>query len=214
MTLNETQIQAIDTYLKNSEIEFVDVRMEMLDQVASALEHKMKSEKLDFYKAFKNYMVLHKKQLQKQNKQFTKTTDIKVLKAIGTYTIKPISLLTFVLCFLALKMTSNYIDLAPFLKFAPIAFITSIFIFYFSMIFRFGKKERYSGIERMTIITSFVTQIINSFLNPWYGKTLFGDYENLSLLFVSYLLILGMALVATLLQLKKEYTERYTNKLA
>jgi hypothetical protein len=111
-------------------------------------------------------------------------------------------------------MASNYIDLAPYLRFAPIAFIITMFIFYFSMVFRFGKKERYSGIERMTLVLSFVTQILNAFFNPWYGKTVFGDDENINLLFVAFLLILGMALVATLLQLKKEYTERYTNKLA
>lgn len=38
MKLTELQIQGIDTYLKNSEVEFVDVRMGMLDHVACDYE--------------------------------------------------------------------------------------------------------------------------------------------------------------------------------
>ena len=49
MKLTRDQIHFIDTYLKNSEIEFIDVRMEMVDHVASEVEAKMTSENLDFY---------------------------------------------------------------------------------------------------------------------------------------------------------------------
>jgi hypothetical protein len=72
MKLTELKIQSIDTYLKNSEIEFVDVRMEMLDHVASELEYKIERERLDFYYASKHFMMVHIKKSQKQNKQFTK----------------------------------------------------------------------------------------------------------------------------------------------
>ena len=57
MSLSSENIQFIDNYLKNSEVIYYDIRMEMLDHVATALEHKMQAENLDFYDAFKSYML-------------------------------------------------------------------------------------------------------------------------------------------------------------
>ncbi len=212
MILTKIQIQAIDTYLKNSEIEFVDVRMEMLDHVASEVEHKMQTEKLDFYDAFKNYMVFNKKQLQKQNKQFTKTTDIKVLKAIGKFIIKPASFLIFVLFFLVLKGLSKYIVLNEFLRFAPIVIMIGLGLFYYVLVLRFGKKERYSGFERMSLILVLGMQITQLFISPYYQQTVFENYNNANMVFVSFLLVLGLGFITTFLQFKKEYTHRYKNK--
>lgn len=211
MKLTETQIQGIDTYLKNSEIEFVDVRMEMLDHVASEVEYKMVTEKLDFYDAFKNYMVVNKKQLQKQNKQFTKTTDIKVLKAISKFLIKPTSLLVFGLSFFALKLASNHIDLLPILRFAPIAILFSMSIYYY-FITHFRKKERYSGLERIGIILIFFTQLIQIFFNPTYEINPFEGYQTINFVVISFLVVIALGFMVTLLKLKKEYTERYKNK--
>ena len=58
MSLSSENIQFIDNYLKNSEVIYYDIRMEMLDHVATAVEHKMQAENLDFYDAFKSYMVV------------------------------------------------------------------------------------------------------------------------------------------------------------
>ena len=60
--LTKQDVQFIDTYLKNSGVEFIDVRLELLDHIASALEAQLNAdENLTFYEAFKNYMVIHKK---------------------------------------------------------------------------------------------------------------------------------------------------------
>lgn len=83
MKLTPENIKFIDTYLKNSEVIYYDIRMEMLDHVATALEHKMQAEHLDFYDAFKNYMVLHKKEMLKGNKfwsVYSKDTILNFLK--------------------------------------------------------------------------------------------------------------------------------------
>ncbi len=68
MKLTREQIQFIDQYLLKSEVFFVDTRMELTDHIASAVEEKMQSENLDFYDAFKDYMIVNKKELLKQNK--------------------------------------------------------------------------------------------------------------------------------------------------
>ena len=68
MKLTAENIQFIDNYLKNSEVIYYDIRMEMLDHVATAVEQKMQSENLDFYDAFKSYMVVNKREILKGNK--------------------------------------------------------------------------------------------------------------------------------------------------
>ncbi|WP_329806792.1 hypothetical protein [Flavobacterium facile] len=69
MKLTKENIQFIDNYLKNSQVIYYDIRMEMLDHVATAVEQKMEVENLDFYDAFKNYMVINKTELLKLNKE-------------------------------------------------------------------------------------------------------------------------------------------------
>lgn len=83
MKLTPDNIKFIDTYLKNSEVIYYDIRMEMLDHVATAVEQKMEAENLDFYDAFKSYMVLHKKEILKGNKfwsVYSKDTILNFLK--------------------------------------------------------------------------------------------------------------------------------------
>jgi hypothetical protein len=83
MKLSAEYIQFIDNYLKNSEVIYYDIRMEMLDHVATAVEQKMEAENLDFYDAFKSYMVLNKKEILKGNKFwsiYSKDTILSFLK--------------------------------------------------------------------------------------------------------------------------------------
>jgi hypothetical protein len=60
MKLTKQQIQFIDNYLQKADIIFVDIRAEMTDHIASAVEEKMQHENLDFYLAFKYYMIENK----------------------------------------------------------------------------------------------------------------------------------------------------------
>jgi hypothetical protein len=56
--LSSENVKFIDVYLKNSEIEFADIRVEMVDHVASEIEQRMfEGDKRDFYYVFKDYMV-------------------------------------------------------------------------------------------------------------------------------------------------------------
>ena len=63
--LTTQNLKFIDNYLKNSEIVYDDIRMELIDHIASAVEEQMRVENTDFYDAFKNYMILNKKKLLK-----------------------------------------------------------------------------------------------------------------------------------------------------
>lgn len=95
--LTQEQIQFIDNYLKNSDVVFIDVRLEMLDHVASAVETKMEEEQTDFYEAFKAYMVVNKKELIESTSKHRWDLDKKALKLIGKNMIHPIILGFFIL---------------------------------------------------------------------------------------------------------------------
>ncbi|MFN3752818.1 hypothetical protein [Flavobacterium sp.] len=69
MKLSRDEIKFIDTYLQSSDVVYVDIRQEMVDHIATAIEEKMQSEQHDFYNAFKQYMAINKKDILKSNKQ-------------------------------------------------------------------------------------------------------------------------------------------------
>ncbi len=213
MNLNLEQIQFIDTYLKNSEIEFIDVRMEMVDHVASEVEAKMEAENLDFYNAFKNYMVVHKKEHKKANKKFIKTTDIKVLKEICIFLIKPISFLILIGCFTILKLLVAYFDIYQILRFSPLIILLALGIFYF-LTARIKKKERYSGLERIGFILILITQMVQIFFYPSFQINHFEDHLNLNILLISFLVVLSIGFVQLVLKYRKEYVTLYKNNFA
>ena len=68
MKITKDQIHFIDTYLIKNEVIYVDIRLEMLDHIALAVEQKMEVDNLDFYDAFKDFMVYHKKEILRNNK--------------------------------------------------------------------------------------------------------------------------------------------------
>lgn len=64
MSLSLEELQFIDTYLQNSDIEYIDVRLELTDHIATAVEEELKQNNtLGFYDVFKNYMIHHKQHL-------------------------------------------------------------------------------------------------------------------------------------------------------
>lgn len=83
MVLDKQKIKFIDNYLTKSGVDFLDIRMEMLDHVASAVEEKMQKENLDFYDAFKSYMLKNKNELLKTNGKYRWSLDKKLLLMIG-----------------------------------------------------------------------------------------------------------------------------------
>ncbi len=81
LTLEE--IRFIDNYLKNSGVDFVDVRTEMVDHVASEIENRLEENNTsDFYEEFKIYMVQHKNCLLKNAGKYRWSVDKKVLKEV------------------------------------------------------------------------------------------------------------------------------------
>ena len=126
MKLTKDQIQFIDTYLINTNILYIDIRYEMMDHIATAVEEKMEAENLDFHDAFKNYMVANKSELMNNNKSskfFSWNEVIRFLK----YLINPIMLLIAALLFIS----SQYFDIKSYFSetFTFSNLVSVIFIF-------------------------------------------------------------------------------------
>ncbi|SHI66432.1 hypothetical protein SAMN04488096_103234 [Mesonia phycicola] len=94
--LTKEEIQFIDTYLKKSGVEFIDVRIEMIDHVASEIENRLEENSTSsFYDEFKLYMIQHKKSLLKNINKYRFTLCSKILKQF----IKNLFENTVLICF-------------------------------------------------------------------------------------------------------------------
>lgn len=96
MKLTKDNIIFIDTYLKNTHISYIDVRMELLDHIAASLEKDMTVHNRSFYDAFKAYMVQHKKQIERDYEKLRKELQNKSFKVLG----RKMLTLPFVILFL------------------------------------------------------------------------------------------------------------------
>ena len=154
MKLSKEHLQFIDNYLKNSEVIYYDIRMEMLDHISSAIEQKMELENLDFYDAFKEYMVVNKKDILKGNKDGRSVSYSKVIfKNFLLFLIKPymlVGLLGFFSVFHFVEVKNFFSDAFSinnlfFVSIISVAFF-QIFYFYFFLKERFYVIERTGGI--------------------------------------------------------------------
>lgn len=185
MKLTKENIVFIDNYLQNSGVFYYDVRVEMLDHVATAVEKKMEEESLDFYEAFKEYMMLNKKELLKNDKfwsRFSKETILNFLK----FLIHPLQLIVGLGIYLVLKKISVFsffsedFTFRHFFYCAVIVFAV-IQLLYFHLILR----KRYYGLERLSGVFALI-YYLQIFLMP------LADDKNPSLfvvLFFSYLFV-------------------------
>ena len=106
-------IQFIETYLKNSGINFVDVRMEMTDHIASSIETEIeKGDHRDFYYIFKDFMAVNKKSLLKSYDKYYRLIDLKILKRIFKF-VKPYNFQFYLLLFLTVLVGFSF-PLLPF----------------------------------------------------------------------------------------------------
>ena len=81
--LTKEEIQFIDNYLKNSGVEYIDTRAEVVDHVASEIESRLSANNTtNFYEEFKVYMVQHKETLLKNAGKYSWSIDKKVLKEV------------------------------------------------------------------------------------------------------------------------------------
>ena len=166
MKLTLQNLQFIDNYLKNSEVIYYDIRMEMLDHVATAVEQKMEAENLDFYDAFKSYMVVNKKSLVEQNEKTLKF-NYSVVVTFLKYCLKFTNLLVFAICYLLFYFAiQKYSILFVSRLIIGFVFVGMLFwAFYNFYVYYYKKKKRFYSIEKNGVIMFIAYQPIQFFHN-------------------------------------------------
>jgi hypothetical protein len=162
MKLENEQIQFIDQYLTKSEVVFDDLRMELIDHVASAVSHKMVEENIAFYDAFKNYMVENKKSVLKAG-MVTRTFNFSLaISKFGRFvTTREVLSFSVIFIFLGLKplklLLLQHLQTFQTIVVSSVVMFVIIWVIIFAGIFR----KRIFVLENNTILLAFIIQILH-----------------------------------------------------
>ncbi|MBU2921663.1 hypothetical protein KO504_09950 [Winogradskyella psychrotolerans] len=211
MKLTKEQIQFIDTYLENSDVVFADIRMEMVDHVASDIEDRMRASTTnDFYNVFKAYMVENKAQLLNDNKQFLKAADRKIWKAFLKELLNPLTLLIFLMSFGGFYFLYSNFNIETFrivVSYVPLIGLSG-FILTYVVYHKRKNLKRFSVVERLAMPFLVFYQIPNIIFNFSYqAKDLATVLWILGI--VSIVLTLMLVLVRVSIKLFKSYEKQY-----
>lgn len=164
MKLTEEQIQFIDLYLQNSGVKYADIRYEMTDHVASALEG-MEGE---FYDNFKEYMVWHKAQLLESNTKFARIAWNNALKSLFVNMLSTLGVLIFGGLFSMFSLITAYVGermLNLVLEIIPLIIMIMLIISWFSS--NFSKRSKsWSGSDRIIGIANLLVYIVVAVFRP------------------------------------------------
>ncbi len=209
MRLSKDQIQFIDTYLKNSDILFADVRMEMVDHVAIAIEKDMQENNRSFYDAFKSYMVCHKKELQKTNASFKWVADKKVFLKICKNLLHTFCITALVLSFGFLKVLSISSSIEKSLTFVPFGLLALIGMVYLVFFYR-GGRIRFSGLERMGLFIFVFYELVNLFGRQYLYEQVLGETGETRLVVTTLFIWLASSIIKSIVDLNREYQQNYS----
>lgn len=169
MKLTSDNIVFIDTYLDNSRIEYKDVRLEMVDHIASAIEDKMNNgDKRAFYYIFKDYMVENKAILLdsfKIQKKKTLNDFFRLLiKSMISFRSIVLSIGFFILFYLNNDWLLPYIQDRNFWGLGWLS--TLFFLCVFWLVIRLKtRKNRFMAIEQMFLAMVVLTYCFHFLLN-------------------------------------------------
>lgn len=162
--LTNEQIHFINLYLESSGVKYGDIRYEMTDHVASALEG-MKGE---FYDNFKEYMVGHKTQLLESNKKFARIAWNKALKSLFVNMVSRPGVLIFGSLFSVFSLTTAYVGertMSLVLEIIPLIIMIMVIVSWFSS--NFSKQGRsWSGSDKILGIANFLAYILVAVIRP------------------------------------------------
>lgn len=196
--LSNEEIKFIDNYLKKSDIVFVDVRAELTDHIASAIEERMETDSVDFYNAFKDFMIYNKKEILRPKNYFLHS-----LLNFGKTLYKPYSICIALFIIVTFYLVQVF-EKEEFLKTIHASLFCGIFILSFiQLAYTVIYKKRFVYIERVTF-SLLVIYYVDLFFNGFY-KDFYGNYISLGItvfLFFSFL----VHYVITIINFKRKYS--------
>jgi len=149
MKLAKEDIVFIDTYLKNHNVIYLDIRYEMIDHIATGVEEKMQNEDLAFYDAFKDFMAANKTEILRNNKT-SGTIYWDVVKQFLLFLVSPIILVFGVILFLFFNYFKLSQIFSPNFEFKEMVLMLIVYLFAFQFFyFRYYLKKRFYRIEKI-----------------------------------------------------------------
>ena len=191
MRLDKQEIQFIDNYLQKHDFIFVDIRAEMIDHIATAVEDKMDKEAIDFYDAFKSYMITNRKDILKNNKQ-NWSYSFSEIKKFTLFIVKPQMLVVLGLLLAISKLLEYNKSLNYFIAHSSRYFLWSIFFISIIQLvyFYFILKKRFYYIEKNGQLLAILYWLDLLFLDIFdeTGKSYFYGTLIFLYLFLGYIL--------------------------
>lgn len=209
MKLTEENIKFIETYLNNTPIDYIDVRIELTDHIAAAVEVKMQSENSSFYDAFKCYMVENKQDLLKSQEKLKKKNQLEGFAMVWKRFKKPWGIAFFLMiCTLLLNFKNWFAIDFPYIA---VMWSLLIIISFIYIVFSYPiRQNRFSGLEALGWVMFFVHYLIQVLFNFGQPKPLF--YEKIPFiinLLVSVLVCFGIAWIVTFFEQRKLYRRKF-----
>lgn len=204
MKLSESELQFIDTYLKHSGVDYRDIRFEMVDHVASALEQQ---EGL-FYDNFRIYMMANKFSLLESYRHFKKIALRRAIRLLITNMIKPVPLLSAgVFGYTLYRVTANMGMPAIETLSAALQLVVLVAMVGIFLCRSFFNANKYSATDRLLWIAGIVVYAINFAVRPYHGLPSGKLVFAVSLTFSLYLLITALFAVK---KLNKTYSLNFS----
>ena len=179
MKLTTNQIEFIDAYLhKKCDIYYTDIRVEMVDHIASAVENKMEQDGFSFFNAFTNYMRNNKEDLLKRNK--LSVTNLSGIKSFLKFLVNAYTLIFGVLWFFILYLSNDFRTVLKLLSVNVYYLLSIVFLVLFLEGFYLNQilKKRFYFIEkswRVLISLYCLLMLFETFAeNKFVGINLFG----------------------------------------
>lgn len=203
MQVTDNQIKFIDQYLENSGVKYLDIRYEMTDHIATALEEKEGV----FYDDFQAYMAKNKAELLSSAKKFSKAATIRAFKTLVKGFVKPqFYIVATILFTAAIVLNQRGYNDTVFTGFTILYFLLCGIIFssYIHMVV-INKKPEWSGVNRFHYAAALTVYILFLAVKP---QTIFTDDIYL---FLYYALIISFVvmIISSYLKLRKIYKLRF-----
>lgn len=199
--LTKEQIQFTGRYLEKSGVKYMDIRHEMTDHIATALENR----EGEFYDNFREYMVQYKHDLMQSNRYFKKLALRRAFGILKNNVTKPafwlIALVTFISGYIAQQFDATGIEIQYNLQIVgmiiPIA-INLYFLYYWLF-----KRDVHSVLMKLLLFIYFGSFILRlpravhntNFLIAYHA------------LYIAFYILLAQSIW----QLQKQYKLRYND---
>lgn len=140
--LTVKDIAFIDLWLESIGVEYIDIRYEMTDHIASEMENR----KGDFYDNLRDYMALNKNRQMEQNKYFSGLAAKKAMGMLLKTFIRPVVFLVFVVLLLIVNVLlakySNSVENVLLYTNLTLIVVFSAYIKIYKQKFKFSGPEK------------------------------------------------------------------------